>query len=152
MTGDHRDRAGRTPLHYAVIDPPRNLPFIAAQTDPELDAENHRKGNEYKIANTTKLLMKEPMSTPPMTTGRTPLHFAAKDDSADVVRILLGAGGDIDAHQQRRRNPAPQRRPQHDTRRSCHHPAIAGARRGPNDPQRKGFACAQIHRALWKAR
>jgi hypothetical protein len=97
MTANNRDRAGRTPLHYAAIDAPHDLPFIAAQTDPKLDAEYLRKGNEYKIANITKLLDEGAHVNAADDNGSTPLHFAANDDSADIVRILLDAGADINA-------------------------------------------------------
>jgi ankyrin repeat protein len=95
MTVNARDRAGRTPLHYAVGDPPHDLPFIAAQSDPELAAENFRKANEYKIANSTKLLDEGADVNAADDEGLTPLHAAASSDSVDVVRLLLDAGAEV---------------------------------------------------------
>jgi ankyrin repeat protein len=97
MTVEDRDRAGRTPLHYAAIDPPHDLPFIAAQTDPKLAAENERKSNEFKIANTTKLVDEGAEVDAIDDNGSTPLHFAAAGDSVDIVRILLDAGANVNA-------------------------------------------------------
>ena len=97
MSINDRDRAGRTPLHYAVGDPPHDLPFITAQTDPDLAAENVRKSNEFKVANTTKLLNEGADVNAADNEGLTPLHAAASRDSVDVVRILLDAGADINA-------------------------------------------------------
>lgn len=51
-----RDRAGRTPLHYAAGDDPLGPDYTAALTDPALAEANFRKANEYRIANTTRLL------------------------------------------------------------------------------------------------
>lgn len=53
---NERDQGGRTPLHYAAIDPPVDLPNIAALDDPALAAENDRKSEAYRIDNTRKLL------------------------------------------------------------------------------------------------
>lgn len=97
MTVDERDRAGRTPLHYAVIDGPRGLKHIAAQTNPELAEENRRVSNEFKVANTTKLLADGADVNAVDEEGFTPLLFAAADDSVDVVRLLLEAGANVNA-------------------------------------------------------
>lgn len=95
MNVDERDRAGRTPLHYAVGDDPVGLNYTAALNDPTLAAENFRKANEYKIANTTQLLGQGADVNATDYDGRTPLHSAAARDSVDVVRILLDAGADV---------------------------------------------------------
>jgi len=69
MTG--RDRAGRTPLHYAALegDAARVLDLIEAGYDV----------NE------------------PDANGFTPLHFAAQSHVLDVTRVLLERGANIDA-------------------------------------------------------
>jgi uncharacterized protein len=46
----NRDRAGRTPLHYAVIDAPVDLDHTAALSDPSLKAENTRKTVDFVFA------------------------------------------------------------------------------------------------------
>jgi uncharacterized protein len=94
---NERDRAGRAPLHYAVCDTPRDLPYIAAQADPQLAEENLRKGNAYKLANTRKLLAQGVDVNTTDDEGLTPLHFAASRDSVDVVRLLLDAGAAVNA-------------------------------------------------------
>ncbi|MBU9766950.1 ankyrin repeat domain-containing protein [Mycobacterium sp. TNTM28] len=97
MTNNDRDEGGRTPLHYAAIDAPSDLPFIAAQTDAALDEENWRKANEYKVSNVSRLLAEGADVNAADAQGFTPLLFAAASDSVDVVRLLLDAGADIEA-------------------------------------------------------
>ena len=97
MTAPDRDRAGRTPLHYAVGDDPVGLNYTAALEDPALAAENFRKGNEYRIANTTRLLARGADVNASDDEGFTPLHFAASRDSVDIVMILLEAGANVNA-------------------------------------------------------
>jgi ankyrin repeat protein len=65
-----RDRAGRTPVHYAALegDAARALQFIDAGYDV-----NEPDGN-----------------------GFTPLHFAAQRHALEVTRVLLEHGADID--------------------------------------------------------
>ena len=97
MTAHERDRAGRTPLHYAVGDYPVGLDHTAALNDPALAEENFRKSNEYRIENTTRLLAEGADVNAADYEGLTPLHAAAQRDSVDVVRILLDAGADVNA-------------------------------------------------------
>jgi uncharacterized protein len=97
MTARERDPAGRTPLHYAVGDYPVGLDHTASLNDPALAAENFRKSNEFRIANTTSLLSDGADVNATDHEGLTPLHAAAQRDSVDVVRILLAAGADVNA-------------------------------------------------------
>jgi uncharacterized protein len=97
MTADQRDRAGRTPLHYAVGDDPVGLDYTAALTDPALAEANFRKANEYKMANTTRLLSEGADVNAADDDGFTPLHAAASRDSRDIVRLLVDAGADVNA-------------------------------------------------------
>jgi uncharacterized protein len=90
-----RDHAGRTPLHYATVDPPVGLKNIAAQSDPALAADNARVAEEYRITNTQRLLAAGADVNATDDEGSTPLHFAAQDDSAVVVQLLLDAGADV---------------------------------------------------------
>lgn len=130
MNVHERDRAGRTPLHYAVGDPPHDLDFIAAQTDPKVAAENFRKANEYKIANTTKLIEAGADVNAADHEGLAPLHAAASRDSVDVVDLLLDAGAQIDAADNKGETPLLKSSHKHHTRRHPDHPLVAGTR-GP---------------------
>ncbi len=94
---NERDQGGRTPLHYAAIDPPVDLPNIAALSDPALAAENDRKSEAYRIENTRKMLDAGADVNATDLDGATPLMFAAQRDSVEVVRMLLDAGAEVDA-------------------------------------------------------
>lgn len=91
------DRAGRTALHYAVLDDPVGLNYTAALKDPQLAAENFRIGNTFRVENTTRLLALGADVNAVENVGMTPLHFAAQSDSVDIVRILLEANADVNA-------------------------------------------------------
>ncbi|MDO3058460.1 MULTISPECIES: ankyrin repeat domain-containing protein [Mycobacteriaceae] len=99
MTDVHqRDRAGRTPLHYAAIDGPREQMGSAWQEeDPARKAELHEQSVEFKLANVRHLIDSGADVNAKDDEGWTPLHFAATHDSAEVVRQLLDAGAEIDA-------------------------------------------------------
>ncbi|MCV7198756.1 ankyrin repeat domain-containing protein [Mycobacterium angelicum] len=97
MNVNDRDRAGRTPLHYAVGDDPVGLDYTSALTDPVLAEANLRKANEYKIANTIRLLSEGADVNAVDDQGFTALHAAASRDSEDIVRLLLDAGADVNA-------------------------------------------------------
>ncbi|WP_197502734.1 MULTISPECIES: ankyrin repeat domain-containing protein [unclassified Mycobacterium] len=94
---NNRDRAGRTPLHYAAIDAPVGLNHTAALTDPVLRADNHRKLVDFMLANSQRLLAAGADVNAVDSEGSTPLHFAARGISAAVVRLLLDAGAEVNA-------------------------------------------------------
>ena len=59
---------------------------------------NLQKANEYKIANTTRLLSDGADANAQDDQGFTPLHFAAASrTSVEVAQLLLDAGADINA-------------------------------------------------------
>ncbi|MEW2478110.1 ankyrin repeat domain-containing protein [Mycobacterium sp. NPDC049093] len=91
------DRAGRTALHYAVIDDPVGLNYTAALKDPQLAAENFRIGNQFRIENTTRLIALAADVNAVDNVGMTPLHFAAQSDSVEIVKILLEANANVNA-------------------------------------------------------
>ncbi|WP_445168964.1 ankyrin repeat domain-containing protein [Mycolicibacterium sp. Dal123E01] len=96
MNVSDRDRAGRTPLHYAVGDSPVGLDHTAALDNPTLQAENREKTNEYILANTRRLLAGGADPNAMDDEGFTPLHFAAQFDCVEVIRLLLDAGATVD--------------------------------------------------------
>jgi uncharacterized protein len=91
------DRAGRTPLHCAVIDAPVDLDRTAALSDPSLKAENHRKTVDLIMENARRLLDGGAHANAHDNTGSTPLHFAARGESAEVIGLLIEAGADVNA-------------------------------------------------------
>jgi ankyrin repeat protein len=97
MTVNDRDRAGRTPLHYAVGDDPVGLDYTKGLKDPAVAEENFRKGNEYRVANTKRLLSEGADVDARDDEGLTPLHAAASRNSVDVLQILIDAGADVNA-------------------------------------------------------
>jgi ankyrin repeat protein len=92
-----RDRAGRTPLHYAVIDAPVDLDHGAALKDPDVKAENHRKIVDFILANSRRLIDAGADVNAADDVGSTPLHFAAKGESEEVVELLIDAGANVNA-------------------------------------------------------
>ncbi|KZS60289.1 ankyrin repeat domain-containing protein [Mycobacterium ostraviense] len=105
MNTNDRDRAGRTPLHYAVIDAPVGLDHTTALKDPSLKAENHRKIVEFILANSRRLLDAGADVNAIDEQGCTPLHFAAKGESDEIVRLLLDAGADVNARNDKDETP-----------------------------------------------
>jgi ankyrin repeat protein len=105
MKMDDRDRAGRTALHYAVIDAPVDLDHTAALSDPALKAENHRKIVAFILANSRRLIDAGADVDARDDVGSTPLHFAAKGESEDVVRLLVDSGADVNAVNSRGETP-----------------------------------------------
>lgn len=94
------DQAGRTPLHYATIDPPVGLKNIAAQTNPALAADNARVAKEYRVTNTTRLLEAGADVNAANTKGETPLYKAVRNTTSGAVpitRLLLSHGADANA-------------------------------------------------------
>ncbi len=71
MTADPRDRAGRTPLHYAAGDGEVDRVTQLLATGADVDARERD--------------------------GYTPLHFAAQNGAHAAIELLLAAGADIDA-------------------------------------------------------
>lgn len=94
MTNDQRDRAGRTPLHYAVIDGPRDKAFLRSKEPMEV---KYQQTSDHIVANTTELLAAGADVNARDDVGFTPLHIAAGGSSAAVIPLLVDAGADIDA-------------------------------------------------------
>lgn len=98
MTNIHdRDRAGRTPLHYAAIDGPRDQTNAWQETDPARIAELHRASVEHRLTNTRHLVDSGADVNAADENGYTPLHFAVNADSVEVVRYLLDSGANLES-------------------------------------------------------
>lgn len=106
MTDVHsRDRAGRTPLHYAVIDGPRDQVNAWQETDPVRIAELHQISVDYRLANTRHLIDSGANVNAADDDDCTPLHSAVAGDSAEVVRYLLDSGAYVDARNNKGETP-----------------------------------------------
>ncbi|CPT93086.1 Putative ankyrin-like protein [Mycobacteroides abscessus] len=106
MTDVHsRDRAGRTPLHYAVIDGPRDQVNAWQETDPVRIAELHQISVDYRLANTRHLIDSGANVNATDDDDCTPLHSAVAGDSAEVVRYLLDSGAYVDARNNKGETP-----------------------------------------------
>ncbi len=98
MTNVHdRDRAGRTPLHYAAIDGPRDQVNAWQETDPVRIAELHQSSVEHRLNNSRHLIDSGADVNAGDENGYTPLHFAVNADSVEVVRYLLDSGANLEA-------------------------------------------------------
>lgn len=91
-----RDRMGRTPLHYAVIDGPDGSANDWKEKDPARKAELHSRSVEFKLSNARHLIDSGADVNAKDDQGFTPLHFAATRDSVEVVRLLLDSGAEVD--------------------------------------------------------
>ncbi|MBL3745162.1 ankyrin repeat domain-containing protein [Mycobacteroides abscessus subsp. massiliense] len=106
MTDVHsRDRAGRTPLHYAVIDGPRDQVNAWQETDPVRIAELHQISVDYRLANSRHLIDSGANVNATDDDDCTPLHSAVAGDSAEVVRYLLDSGAYVDARNNKGETP-----------------------------------------------
>jgi len=100
-----RDRAGRTPLHYAVIDPPVGVRHVPSRIHPGLAARNGGVSRDYRVARTRRLLGEGADVNAADEQGMTPLHFAVQRDCVEVVGLLLDAGARVDAADVRGETP-----------------------------------------------
>ncbi|SKU70910.1 Uroporphyrinogen-III decarboxylase [Mycobacteroides abscessus subsp. massiliense] len=92
-----RDEYGRTPLHYAVLDGPEGSANDWKLTDPAEREEARKRTTDYRLANCERLIASGADVNAREGENWTPLHFAARTDSPEVVRLLLDSGADIDA-------------------------------------------------------
>ena len=99
------DRAGRTALHYAVINDPVGLNHTAGLKDPAVAAENFKAGNAFRLDNTKRLLTAGADPNASDNVWLTPLHLAANGDSVDVVQLLIDAGADVNAVSEDKQTP-----------------------------------------------
>ena len=89
-----RDRAGRTPLHYAVTDGPHSAEYFAL-SDPKLKADRLR---EHLVANTRNHLADPGIDVNAHDDeGMTALHFAARNEFPEPAKLLIDAGANVNA-------------------------------------------------------
>jgi ankyrin repeat protein len=102
MTMTERDRAGRTRLHYAVTNGPRDMAFFELK-DPAQKAQRLR---EHLVANTAARLSEPGVDVNACDDeGMTPLHFATQNEIAEPARMLISAGADVAAASVNRTTP-----------------------------------------------
>lgn len=92
-----RDEYGRTPLHYAVLDDPIGSASDWKEKDPARRETLRIRRAEYRLANTNKLITAGADVDAKDVGDWTPLHFAARTDSPEVVQLLLDSGADVNA-------------------------------------------------------
>ncbi|MBB4853396.1 ankyrin repeat protein [Mycobacteroides chelonae] len=97
MNPNDRDQAGRTPLHYAVLDGPEGSANDWKLTDPSEREEARKRSADYKLTNAEHLIASGAEVDATDDQNWTPLHFAARTDSPEVVKLLLDSGADINA-------------------------------------------------------
>ncbi len=102
---NERDQAGRTPLHYAVIDVPHDREYLAARRDPTRKDEVRQWEINYRLNNSRNLIDSGADVNAVDDEGMAPLHAAAAADSAEVVRLLLDAGAQVDPQNTRGETP-----------------------------------------------
>ena len=91
-----RDEYGRTALHYAVLDGPEGSANDWKETDPERREALRVRSVEYRLSNAQRLIARGADVNARDDENWTPLHFAAREDSPEIVRLLIDTGADID--------------------------------------------------------
>ncbi|MGH3724206.1 MAG: ankyrin repeat domain-containing protein [Mycobacterium sp.] len=100
-----RDDYGRTPLHYAVLDGPEGSENDWKLTDPTEREEARKRTADYKVANVERLIASGADVNATEEQDWTPLHFAAREDSPEVVRLLLNSGANVNVVNGRGQTP-----------------------------------------------
>ncbi|WP_100484617.1 ankyrin repeat domain-containing protein [Mycobacteroides abscessus] len=100
-----RDDMGRTPLHYAVMDGPEGSENDWKLTDPTEREQARLRTAEYRFDNVYALIAGGADVNAREEQNWTPLHFAAREDSPEVVKLLLDSGADINAINGRGQTP-----------------------------------------------
>ncbi|MEU9805004.1 ankyrin repeat domain-containing protein [Mycobacterium sp. NPDC050853] len=101
----NRDRAGRTPLHYAVIDGPDGSANDWKLTNPAEREAARKRSTDYRFDNAYQLIANGADVNARDNEDWTPLHAAAREDSPEVVKLLLDSGADINAINGRGQTP-----------------------------------------------
>lgn len=142
------DSAGRTALHYAVIDDPVGLNYTAGLKDPAIAVENFGIGNAFRIENTIRLLACGADPNAADNVGFTPLHAASQGDSVDVVKILISAQADVNAVAEEKQTPLYNALLNTTTARRAIAEAAAGGRCRPAGRPGRSNSHLQAHRYL----